>query len=268
MRYGLCVGSIKYKKLGPRVAVSTKGQKLVVVQRVSGWDRTIAILNLVITAALAFAALWLGYSYNANEQADRERENAREERRDGLTAQLQTETAIARCIQYDIDLSRTERVDENALFRIALAQQISNFAIYCRRIGRPLNTQIVESILNRLATAENRNVELAARRALANIRRERAAPPPTVRERVDAVQALGGRVYAVDGLGRAVPVDPEILRELGLPAPDHPQTGQPQDRFYLGDPQRRGFDIRGVGPRVSRVPIQDEGAAFNSGTAF
>jgi outer membrane protein insertion porin family len=29
------------------------------------------------------------------------------------------------------------------------------------------------------------------------------------------------------------------------------------DRFFLGEPQIRGFDIRGVGPRVQRVPYID-----------
>ncbi|MCA1661128.1 MAG: outer membrane protein assembly factor BamA [Novosphingobium sp.] len=29
------------------------------------------------------------------------------------------------------------------------------------------------------------------------------------------------------------------------------------DRFYLGEPQLRGFDIRGVGPRVLRIPFVD-----------
>jgi len=32
------------------------------------------------------------------------------------------------------------------------------------------------------------------------------------------------------------------------------------DRFFLGEPQMRGFDIRGVGPRVLRRPIIDDGA--------
>jgi len=32
------------------------------------------------------------------------------------------------------------------------------------------------------------------------------------------------------------------------------------DRFFLGEPQFRGFDIRGVGPRVLRQPIVDENA--------
>ena len=32
------------------------------------------------------------------------------------------------------------------------------------------------------------------------------------------------------------------------------------DRFYLGEPEMRGFDIRGVGPRVIRQPIVDDGA--------
>ena len=31
------------------------------------------------------------------------------------------------------------------------------------------------------------------------------------------------------------------------------------DRFFLGEPQFRGFDIRGVGPRVLRQPIIDDG---------
>ncbi|MEP2234633.1 MAG: outer membrane protein assembly factor BamA [Alteripontixanthobacter sp.] len=31
------------------------------------------------------------------------------------------------------------------------------------------------------------------------------------------------------------------------------------DRFFLGEPQIRGFDIRGVGPRVIRQPIRDDG---------
>ena len=31
------------------------------------------------------------------------------------------------------------------------------------------------------------------------------------------------------------------------------------DRFFLGEPQIRGFDIRGVGPRVLRQPIVDDG---------
>jgi outer membrane protein insertion porin family len=39
------------------------------------------------------------------------------------------------------------------------------------------------------------------------------------------------------------------------------------DRFYLGEPQMRGFDIRGIGPRVQRVFFQGEivnGAAVNT----
>ncbi len=30
------------------------------------------------------------------------------------------------------------------------------------------------------------------------------------------------------------------------------------DRFYLGEPNFRGFDIRGVGPRIQRVPLQTD----------
>jgi outer membrane protein insertion porin family len=31
------------------------------------------------------------------------------------------------------------------------------------------------------------------------------------------------------------------------------------DRFFLGEPQIRGFDIRGVGPRVLRIPFDEQG---------
>ena len=31
------------------------------------------------------------------------------------------------------------------------------------------------------------------------------------------------------------------------------------DRFFLGEPEMRGFDIRGVGPRVQRVPYNVDG---------
>ncbi|PLK25685.1 outer membrane protein assembly factor BamA [Novosphingobium sp. TH158] len=38
------------------------------------------------------------------------------------------------------------------------------------------------------------------------------------------------------------------------------------DRFYLGEPQIRGFDIRGVGPRVLRKPYVDTPGIFTSGS--
>ncbi|QAY78221.1 outer membrane protein assembly factor BamA [Sphingosinicella sp. BN140058] len=31
------------------------------------------------------------------------------------------------------------------------------------------------------------------------------------------------------------------------------------DRFFLGEPQLRGFDIRGIGPRIRRVPYESDG---------
>ena len=34
------------------------------------------------------------------------------------------------------------------------------------------------------------------------------------------------------------------------------------DRFFLGEPQIRGFDIRGVGPRVQRFRVDDNGVAL------
>ena len=40
------------------------------------------------------------------------------------------------------------------------------------------------------------------------------------------------------------------------------------DRFFLGSPQMRGFDIRGIGPRVQRVPYIVERDANGVPTSF
>jgi len=55
----------------------------------------------------------------------------------------------------------------------------------------------------------------------------------------------GGFIFSVQGEGGAI-------KSWG--------NGQVQltDRFFLGEPQIRGFDIRGVGPRVIRQPIVDD----------
>ena len=57
----------------------------------------------------------------------------------------------------------------------------------------------------------------------------------------------GGFIFTVQGEGGAI-------QAFGG------DTVQLTDRFFLGEPQFRGFDIRGVGPRVLRQPIVDENA--------
>ncbi|HET9638078.1 MAG TPA: outer membrane protein assembly factor BamA [Allosphingosinicella sp.] len=44
----------------------------------------------------------------------------------------------------------------------------------------------------------------------------------------------------------------------GSPGPDQDPV-RLTDRFFLGEPQIRGFDIRGVGPRVQRIPYNADG---------
>lgn len=54
------------------------------------------------------------------------------------------------------------------------------------------------------------------------------------------------------------------LENRGIPGVDDVRL---TDRFYLGEPQMRGFDIRGVGPRVQRVFFQGQvvdGVAVNT----
>ncbi|HKX78063.1 MAG TPA: outer membrane protein assembly factor BamA [Novosphingobium sp.] len=60
----------------------------------------------------------------------------------------------------------------------------------------------------------------------------------------------GGFVFSVQGEGGAI----KSLEDRGIPFVDDVRL---TDRFYLGEPQIRGFDIRGVGPRVLRKPYID-----------
>lgn len=59
-----------------------------------------------------------------------------------------------------------------------------------------------------------------------------------------SVVGEGGYIQSLEG-SRGVGVDP--IRII--------------DRFYLGEPQFRGFDIRGVGPRVQRIPYTGDAAS-------
>ncbi|MDT0576573.1 outer membrane protein assembly factor BamA [Croceicoccus sp. F390] len=57
---------------------------------------------------------------------------------------------------------------------------------------------------------------------------------------VFSVQGEGGYIHALESRGGAFVDDIRLT-----------------DRFFLGNPQMRGFDIRGVGPRVIRKPLLD-----------
>ncbi|WP_315765066.1 outer membrane protein assembly factor BamA [Sphingomonas sp. Y38-1Y] len=62
----------------------------------------------------------------------------------------------------------------------------------------------------------------------------------------------GGFIFSLNGQGGYI----RSLEDSPGPGIDAVRI---VDRFYLGEPQFRGFDIRGVGPRVLRVPYtQDE----------
>ncbi len=55
--------------------------------------------------------------------------------------------------------------------------------------------------------------------------------------------SISGEAGAIKGLSKATAANVDKIRLT--------------DRFYLGEPQIRGFDIRGVGPRVLRKPLID-----------
>ena len=62
---------------------------------------------------------------------------------------------------------------------------------------------------------------------------------------------LGNFIFSVSGEGGVIK---SLENRAGAGIDDIRLT----DRFYLGEPQMRGFDIRGVGPRVLRIPYVDD----------
>ncbi|RXZ66730.1 outer membrane protein assembly factor BamA [Pelagerythrobacter rhizovicinus] len=61
---------------------------------------------------------------------------------------------------------------------------------------------------------------------------------------------FGGFIFSLQGEGGVI----KGLEDRGPGVDDVRLT----DRFFLGEPQFRGFDIRGVGPRVLRQPIRED----------
>jgi outer membrane protein insertion porin family len=59
-----------------------------------------------------------------------------------------------------------------------------------------------------------------------------------------------GFVFSVSAEGGAI----KSLENRNIPFVDDVRL---TDRFYLGEPQMRGFDIRGIGPRIVRKPLID-----------
>lgn len=264
------MGISKYRPVRKQPFLGPSAARAVLIDRSSSLDRALAFTNLLVSATLAAAALWLGYTYHSNEQLDREKERQREDRRDALTAQMQMENSVAKCMQYNIDLSKPEKLDPKGLSRVAIARQIGQNSVYCRRIGWPLDERIEEAALARLVTAPDPVIAQAGQQALRLVRRERSAPPPSLRKKADAYRALGGRAYYLSREELEIPVG-SASQSLGLrpafildggtlvPIPESTVAEPVADRFFLGDPQIRGFDIRGVGPRVTRAPAEETG---------
>ena len=63
---------------------------------------------------------------------------------------------------------------------------------------------------------------------------------------------LGGFIFSLSGEGGAI-------KGLGSARADGSDKVRLTDRFFLGEPQMRGFDIRGIGPRVLRLPYDADG---------
>jgi outer membrane protein insertion porin family len=69
-----------------------------------------------------------------------------------------------------------------------------------------------------------------------------------------------GFIFSLSGEGGAI----KSLKSRNIPGADDVLL---TDRFYLGEPQIRGFDIRGVGPRIVRKPYLTDGSG-NASTPY
>ena len=69
-------------------------------------------------------------------------------------------------------------------------------------------------------------------------------------------------IFSVSGEGGAIKALSNA-RSSATPGPRGADDILLTDRFYLGEPQIRGFDIRGVGPRVIRQPYLADGVTLN-----
>ncbi len=61
----------------------------------------------------------------------------------------------------------------------------------------------------------------------------------------------GGWIFSLQGEGGAI----KALENRNIPGIDDVRL---TDRFFLGEPQMRGFDIRGIGPRILRKPFFED----------
>jgi outer membrane protein insertion porin family len=89
-----------------------------------------------------------------------------------------------------------------------------------------------------------------------------------VRTRLNAAKywrVLGGFIFSVSGEGGYIhSLEGARIDDSGNPVDKIRLT----DRFFLGEPQLRGFDIRGVGPRVKRYYFTNSSADANNVTTY
>ncbi|MCC6926375.1 outer membrane protein assembly factor BamA [Novosphingobium sp.] len=115
-------------------------------------------------------------------------------------------------------------------------------------------TLIYDSLDNRMRPSRGRSASITGEFAglggsvkYARVRGNAAQYFPVGGGFIFSVKAEGGAIFPLNDLGNAANgVDDVRLT----------------DRFYLGEPQMRGFDIRGLGPRVIRKPFDTVNNVF------
>lgn len=110
---------------------------------------------------------------------------------------------------------------------------------------------IYDSLDNRMRPSRGRTMSITGEFAglggsvkYGRVRANAAQYWPLGKGWIFSVRGEGGAIRSFDNRGNAA---------LGI------DSVRLTDRFYLGEPQMRGFDIRGVGPRVLRQFITDDG---------
>ncbi|MBA4161247.1 MAG: outer membrane protein assembly factor BamA [Novosphingobium sp.] len=131
----------------------------------------------------------------------------------------------------------------------------------CDAIGKRTSsilgmTLVFDSLDNRLRPSRGRALSLSTELAglggsvrYARGRLNAAQYYPLGKGFIFSIRAEGGAIFALSDQGNsALGVDDIRLT----------------DRFYLGEPQMRGFDIRGIGPRVFRKPFDVTNNTFTT----
>ena len=149
-------------------------------------------------------------------------------------------------------------LDQNTFFTNGVCDPLKAGRYYCDAIGTRITSSlglsmIFDSLNSRIRPTAGQR--LVAGLDLAGL----GGDVRYIRARVDGDKYWrvgGGFIFSVSAEGGFI----KSFEKIRTPGNDPVRI---TDRFYLGEPQFRGFDIRGIGPRVQRISYTGDAASGN-----